>query len=117
MWRRLFAYALASIVFLILVVLAFWPWLDDAGRRGLVAAAAVAWPIQIVAFGILMANRFELKRFLIAWVAGTLVRMALIGIAAVALTRWTTVAMVPTLLGLAGFFFGLLLLEPVFFRY
>lgn len=116
-WRRLLAYGAAGLLLLTLAVLALWPLLDAAGRRGVVAAAAVAWPIQVVAFGVLVANRSELGRFLVAWVAGTLVRMILIGVAAVALTQMTTVAMVPTLLGLAGFFFGLLLLEPVFFRF
>ena len=116
-WRRLLAYGVAGLLLLTLAVLLLWPLLDEAGRRGIVAAAAVAWPIQLVAFWVLVANRAELGRFLIAWVAGTLVRMVLIGVAAVALTQMTTVAMVPTLLGLAGFFFGLLLLEPVFFRY
>ena len=117
MWRRLLAYAAASLLFLALALLALWPWIDDPGRRGLLAAAAVAWPMQVLAFGVLLANRSDLRRFLFAWVGGTLIRMVLIAAAALALTQWTTVAMVPTLLGLAGFFFGLLLLEPVFFRY
>lgn len=117
MWTRVLAYASAGLVLVSLAVLALWPWMEDSGRRGILAAAAVAWPVQVAAFGVLMANRSELKGFLIAWVAGTVFRMILIGGAAVALTQWTGVAMVPTLLGLAGFFFGLLLLEPVFFRY
>lgn len=116
-WRRLLAYGVAGLLLVAVSVLALWPFLDPGGRRGILVAAAVAWPIQVVAFGVIMTNRAELGRFLVAWVAGTLVRMVLIGVAAVALTQMTTVAMVPTLLGLAGFFFGLLLLEPVFFRY
>lgn len=116
-WRRVLAYAVAGLLLLAGAVAAFWPFLGEEWRRSMVAAAVVAWPVQVVAFGVLMANRTELKRFLVAWVGGTLVRMLLIGVAAVALTQMTTMAMVPTLLGLAGFFFGLLLLEPLFFRY
>ncbi|NIP57038.1 MAG: hypothetical protein GWM92_02840, partial [Gemmatimonadetes bacterium] len=52
---------------------------------------------------------------LAAWVGGTLARMALVVAVAFVLVRIEGVALAPALLALAGFFFGLLLLEPVFF--
>ena len=57
-----------------------------------------------------------LKRFLIVWVGGTLARMLAIAGVAFVVLRSGTDGVVPTLLALATFFFGLLLLEPVYFK-
>ena len=56
------------------------------------------------------------KRFLLMWAGGTVVRMGVILGAALILTQVEGLPPAPTLLGLAGFFFGLLLLEPLFLR-
>lgn len=109
-------YAAVGLVLLGLLAATLWPWLDAPGRRGIAAAAAVAWPVQVAAFGLLVRSREDQTKFLAVWAGGTVVRMAVIGIAAFALTRLTALAPAPTLLGLAGFFFVLLLLEPWFFR-
>jgi hypothetical protein len=53
---------------------------------------------------------------MVVWMGGTLVRMGLILVAALVLTRVEELPPAPTLLALAGFFFGLLLLEPLFLR-
>lgn len=98
------------------VILALWPFLDPAGRSGLLVAAAIALPVQMLAFMALMRVRGQLKGFLAVWVGGTLVRIVVIGITAFFAIRSRPAGAVPMLLGLAGFFFGLLLLEPVFFR-
>lgn len=114
--RRLGKYAATGLALLAVLIAALWPWLDEPGRHGILVAAAVAWPVQVAAFWLLLRQRGEPGRFLAAWAGGTLVRMAMIVAVAFALTRVPGLAVVPTLLGLAGFFFGLLLLEPVFFR-
>mgnify|MGYP006969362362 CR=1 FL=1 len=98
------------------VVLALWPFLDAPARSGVLVAAAVALPVQIVAFAAIQRFRGELNGFLAAWIGGTLVRMLVVGAAAIALVRSGFDGGVPMLLALAGFFFGLLLLEPVCFR-
>jgi hypothetical protein len=79
-------------------------------------AALVAYPIQMLAFFLLVRYWEDRKRFLFFWVGGTAVRMGVILLAALALTRFDGLPPAPTLLGLAGFFFGLLLLEPLFLR-
>lgn len=109
-------YAVVGGALLAVLVGVLWPWLDAPGRRGILAAAAVAWPVQVVAFALLVRYRSRMHRFLAVWAGGTLVRLGLIGGVAFALTRVPGLAVAPTLLGLAGFLFGLLLLEPVFFR-
>ena len=79
-------------------------------------AALVAFPIQMLAFFLLVRFWEDRKRFLLVWIGGTVVRMGVILVAALALTRVEGLSPAPTLLGLAGFFFGLLLLEPLFLR-
>ena len=102
---------------LVLVVIAgLWPLLSPEGRTGILAAALVAYPIQMLAFFLLIKFWGDTKRFLLFWVGGTVVRMAVILAAALVLTRGEGLPPAPTLLGLAGFFFGLLLLEPLFLR-
>jgi hypothetical protein len=81
---------------------------------GVLVAALVAYPIQLAAFFMLVRYWGEGKRFLLVWVGGTVARMGVL--LGVALLVWRTemVPLAPTLLALAGFFFGLLLLEPLF---
>lgn len=98
------------------VILALWPVLDAAGRRGLLIAAAIALPVQLLAFAGLVMVRGRLNGFLAVWVGGTLLRVLVIAVTAFVAIRSGAEGLAPLLLGLAGFFFGLLLLEPVFFR-
>jgi hypothetical protein len=109
-------YAITGTAAIATIVAGLWPFLEPAGRSGILAAAAVALPVQIIAFWALNRFRSELKGFLAAWIGGTLVRMAVIATVAVVVIRSGTEGAVPMLLALAGFFFGLLLLEPVYFR-
>jgi hypothetical protein len=78
--------------------------------------AGLAYAVQVVAFGVLVAVRRRGMAFLAAWGGGTLLRMAVVLVAGVWLTRAAALAPAPLLLSLAGFLFVLLLLEPVFFR-
>ena len=99
-----------------LVIAGSWPFLSPSARTGLLVAALVAYPVQMVAFFLLVRYWGQTKRFLIVWVGGTVARMGVILVAALVLTRVEALPPAPTLLGLAGFFFGLLLLEPLFLR-
>lgn len=92
-----------------------WPFLDSAGRDGVLLAAAVAVPVQVLAFAVLNRFRGDVNGFLAAWVGGTVVRMAVVAIAAIVVIRSGMEGAVPMLLALAGFFFALLLLEPLYF--
>ena len=98
------------------VILVLWPFLDPASWLGLLIAAAVALPVQWVAFAALMRFRGKPNGFLGVWVGGTLLRMAVLGLVAfLAISRGIEGSMA-LLLALAGFLFGLLLLEPMFFK-
>jgi hypothetical protein len=98
------------------VTLALWPVLGPEARRGVVTAGVVALLIQVAAFSVLVRFRGHVKWFLAVWAGGTVVRMGVILGVAVFAIKTQVAGAVPMLLALAGFFFGLLLLEPVFFR-
>jgi hypothetical protein len=90
--------------------------LDRSGLMGVLAAGAVALPIQIGAFALMARAPAGTNAFLAAWVGGTLVRLVVVGIAAFGLAALPELPRAPTLLGLVAFFFLMLLLEPVFLR-
>lgn len=114
--KETLSYAAVAFVFLALVVLGLWPVLSPEAYRGVLAAAAVTYPVQVVAFALLLRYRSEVKGFLAAWVGGTLVRLALVAGGGILLAVSEVLPPVPTLVALASFFFVLLLLEPIFFR-
>jgi hypothetical protein len=98
------------------IVLVLWYFLDPAGRRGVMTAAAIALPVQVIAFAALVRFRTRFSRFLVVWAGGTLVRMAVVVGVAYVVLRSHAEGAVAMLLALAGFFFLLLLLEPLYFR-
>lgn len=109
-------YGATGFLLLLIVATGLWPFLDADGRRGIALAAAVAYPVQLLAFWLLIRYRQEMNRFLAVWAGGTLIRMGVIVGVGLWATRFETVAPIPMLLALGGFFFVLLLLEPAFFR-
>ena len=109
-------YATAGTGLVALGVLVLWPFLDPTGRRGVLLAALVALPIQILSFAALLRFRGRVNAFLVAWVGGTVLRMATIGGLTFVVIRSGADGLVPMLLALAFFLFGLLLLEPIYFK-
>ena len=109
-------YAATSASVVAVMTVALWPFLDPAARKGVLVAAAVALPLQIVAFWLLMRFRGRLNGFLAVWAGGTLVRMGVVGLVAFVAIRSGAEGAVAMLLALAGFLFALLLLEPLYFR-
>lgn len=114
--RQTVRYGAVALVAVLLVIAALWPWVAPPARIGILVAALVAYPVQMVAFFLLVRFWGEGKRFLMVWGGGTVARMGVIVLAAVGVTRFEALPPAPTLLALAGFFFGLLLLEPLFLR-
>ena len=98
------------------MILMLWPFLNAASRTGLLIAAAVALPVQWASFAALMRFRGRPNGFLGVWVGGVAVRMVVVGLVAfLAISRGAD-GLIALLLSLAGFFFGLLLLEPMYFK-
>lgn len=109
-------YGGVALLALLLAIAGLWPWVSSSARTGILVAALVAYVVQVVAFFLLVRFWGEGKRFLLVWVGGTVVRMGVILAAALVVSQTTSLPPAPTLLALAGFFFGLLLLEPLFLR-
>ncbi len=109
-------YALIALLIVGLGAAALAAFLDDAGRRGILLAALIAYPVQVMAFGLLLRARGEPTRFMVWWGAGIALRVAVVvavGFASAALAAVDPAAL---LLSLVGFFFVLLLIEPAFLR-
>ncbi len=114
--RALGRYALTGLLMIAVAVAALFPFLDDEGRRGVLIAAAVAYPVQVAAFGLVLRYRAEPSRFFVWWGAGVLVRMGVIVVVGLVALRIESLGAEAILLSLAGIFFGLLLIEPVFLK-
>ena len=109
-------YAFTGIALVTVVTLLLVPFLDPAGRRGVVIAAAIAVPVQVGAFSAMLHFRSHWNSFLAVWAGGTVLRMAVVAFVAFIAIRTSAEGAVPMLLALAGFFFALLLLEPMYFK-
>ena len=107
-------YAGACVVVVAVGVAVAAALLDRRGLLGVLAAAAVALPIQVAAFAVLARYAPASTAFMAAWVGGTLVRMFVVGLGGWALVVLPDLPPAPTLLGLAAFFFAMLMLEPRF---
>lgn len=116
MRRAVVGYALAGGLLTGALVLGLALVLDAESARAVAWMGLIAWALQVPLFAGLVALRSRPAGFFAAWGGGTIARLGAVGVAAVFVARATTVPPAPALLGLAGFFFVLLLLEPVFFR-
>jgi len=92
---------------------------EPPARYGVWAGLAAAWVVQAAAFAILVAaTRHRAQLVFAGWTAGTFLRFLALGLLA-----WLTLGgsvgfpAAPTLISLVIAIFGLLLLEPVVFRY
>ena len=109
-------YAAAAVLFVGVVTLGLWPFLGETARNGVLVAGLIALPIQVLAFSLLVRYRGRTKGFLAAWAGGMALRAAVVVVVAVFVIRSQSASAVPMLLALPGFFFGLLLLEPLYFK-
>lgn len=109
-------YAAAGVVLVGVIVLLLWPFLGAAARAGVLTAGLIALPVQIAAFSVLVRYRGRTEGFMAAWAGGMALRAVAVVIAAVVVVRSGTESAVPLLLALPGFFFALLLIEPIYFK-
>lgn len=114
--RAVAAYALTGGVLVAAVVAVLSGILAPEAGVAVGWGAGLAYVVQVAAFGALVAVRRRGVAFFAAWGGGMLMRMAVVLVAGVWLTRVAVLEPAPLLLSLAGFLFVLLLLEPVFFR-
>lgn len=112
--RAILGYAVASGLTVGIGVLGASLLLAPRDAAAVRAAALAAYAIQVVSFAALASARGV--AFFLAWGGGTLLRLGAVLGAGVWLARTQARPPLPLMLGLAGFLFALLLLEPFFFR-
>lgn len=109
-------YALVSFLVVGLGCAVLLATLDEVGGRGALLAAGIAVPVQILAFSLLIGARADATRFLLWWATGIAIRVVVVVVAAVVSSGFDRVGRPSFVLSLIGFFFVLLLLEPVFLK-
>ena len=90
--------------------------LNDEGRSGVVLAGLIAYPVQVSAVWLLLRAKDRPSRFIVWWGAGIALRVAVVAAVGIASSRLASVEPVALILSLVGFFFVLLLMEPVFLK-
>ncbi len=106
--------ALSAGVLLLIAWLLVWIEPRPDFGRAVWASAAIAWCVQIVAFGI--ARAFVVKNPIAGWGLGSLLRFAVLLLYAFVGAGRLGLPLGPALLSLAGFLFVTMLLEPIFLR-
>lgn len=109
-------YALAALIVVALGIGFLWMLLDEPGRQGSLVAGLVAYPVQVAAFWLLLRAREEPTRFLVWWGAGIGLRVSVVIVVGVASRNLGSTDPASLVLSLVGFFFILLLIEPVFLK-
>lgn len=112
--KALGRYTLSAILLIAAIVGLLWPVVGRGGHASLLAAAAVALPVQLAAFAVLVRARSRPNRFLFWWAAGILARMGVVVLLGLSLGRLEGLNPAVFLLTVCGLFFVLLLMEPVF---
>jgi hypothetical protein len=114
--RRLVGYVATCLTLAAGTVWSLDRFLTAEQRTGLRVAAVVALTLQAAAFAARLRWGTTPTRLLATWVWSTGARF--VAVLAMGLAAWRYQALDPvtSLVGLAGFLFAMLLLEPVFFR-
>jgi hypothetical protein len=116
--KQFLSYTVVALPLVVVATLGIGTTLDEVGRRSLWWAAGIALAVQFVAFGVLLGVRGRRNAFLLAFLGGGLARLGTLGVAGLTVTGMDTgLAPAPLVLGLAGYFFALLLLEALFLRH
>ena len=109
-------YGASALIVVGAITLLLWPFIDQPSRRGVLTAALIALPSQVLAFAGLIKYRARPNGFMAAWAGGMAFRALVVVITAFVVVQTRAAAAVALLLSLAGFLFALLLLEAAFFR-
>jgi hypothetical protein len=114
--KALGRYAVFTTLIVTIAIAAMWPFLGESGRASLVVAAGIAVPVQWATFLLVVRALGDATQFLVRWGIGIFARMGLVAATGLLLPRLGRLDATVLILTLCGFFFVLLLLEPLFFR-
>ena len=91
-----------------------WVLTGPDGRPTVLAAAAVAFGVQLIAFAI--ARHMQAGNVFLGWGLGSLLRLITLALFALIVARLWRAPLTPALLSLAGFFFITTVVEPLFLK-
>lgn len=114
--RAWFAYAVVGLLVVLVAGIVATLVVAPSAVAGVWFAAGLAYVLQLVAFGVLVAVRGQHSLFMVGWLAGLVLRFLGVGVVAFWLLRDPVFPREPTLVSLVAFVFVLLLLEPAFLR-
>jgi hypothetical protein len=109
-------YAVVTSLIVFLAVGGLWPFVGSGARASLLLASGIALPVQWATFLLVVRALGDATQFLLRWGIGIFARMGLVAAVGLLLPRLEGLDGNVLILSLCGFFFLLLLLEPVFFR-
>lgn len=112
--NRVFGYGVACTVLVVAVVGALWRLLDGQQLVGVAVAGSVAGVLQVLGFAARTRWGTTPNRLLAAWAWSTGVRFTAVLLMGLAAWRFEGLDVVSSLVGLAGFLFVMLLMEPAF---
>jgi hypothetical protein len=114
--KALGGYAVATTLIVTLAVGGLWPFVGPSARASLLVASGIALPVQWATFLLVVRALGDSTQFLLRWAIGILARLGLVAAVGLLLPRLGGLDGNVLILSLCGFFFVLLLLEPLFFR-
>jgi hypothetical protein len=110
-----FAFYAATCAAIILVVGGIaWAFTSPDGRPTVLAAAGVAFVVQLTAFAI--ARHMQQTNLFLGWGLGSLLRLMTLALFALIVARLWRAPLTPALLSLAGFLFITTVVEPLFLK-
>ena len=124
--RAWLAYAGVGMALVVVLTIVAAGLVAPALRPAILIGGAIAYVLQLAAFGLLLALRDKPQLFLAGWLGGMVLRFGALGAvlywsSRTAVLYWSSrtavLASKPLALSLVGFVFLLLLLEPVFLRW
>jgi hypothetical protein len=110
------AYAGAGLLLVLVVTLVASLALSGAAEAAIWFSAALAWILQLLAFGGLVAMRRQPSLFTISWLSGMMLRFIALAALAFFGSRTSAFPLEPLLVSFVAFLFLLVLLESVFLR-
>ena len=114
--RAWLSYAAATAALLVGAALAVGALVGPGAESAVWLAAGVAYPVQLLGFGLLVAGRRKGRDFVVSWATGMVIRFVAIAGVAFWVTRGDRFDAAVALVSLVGFVFVLVLLEPLFLR-
>ena|SRR5438132_960565 len=107
-------YAASCLVIIALIGAIAWTFVDGAGQRAMLTSAGLALVVQLIAFG--MTRVMQRQNMMLGWGLGSMLRLLVLVLYAVAVARLWRASMTPALLSFVAFLFVTTVVEPVFLK-